>query len=318
MDDGGNPYIFIMIMMGAVIVVLAMALIMVIMRFRDTIKKQLLKSAKGEQKSAEEEVQEEIISMLNEGHEQGVFLGNEAEMIQNIFDFSDKEAKDIMTHRKNIVALDGKLSFHDAIDVMIENAYSRYPVYIDDIDNIIGVVHIKDALLFSKRNEVFRTSICDIPDFVRQVEFIPETRNIHALFQVMQSQKQHMVIVVDEYGQTSGVVAMEDILEEIVGNIEDEHDKEQAFVEEVEKGVFLLDGEAPFEEVVEQLELPLDEDAFDTLNGYLISKLEKIPGDDDEFVVQADGYEFRILHVENKTIRNVKARVLADTCHSME
>ena len=167
MDDGGNPYIFIMIMMGAVIVVLAMALIMVIMRFRDTIKKQLLKSAKGEQKSAEEEVQEEIISMLNEGHEQGVFLGNEAEMIQNIFDFSDKEAKDIMTHRKNIVALDGKLSFHDAIDVMIENAYSRYPVYIDDIDNIIGVVHIKDALLFSKRNEVFRTSICDIPDFVR-------------------------------------------------------------------------------------------------------------------------------------------------------
>ena len=89
MDDGGNPYIIIMIMMGAVIVVLAMALIMVIMRFRDTIKKQLLKSAKGEQKSAEEEVQEEIISMLNEGHEQGVFLGNEAEMIQNIFDFSD-------------------------------------------------------------------------------------------------------------------------------------------------------------------------------------------------------------------------------------
>ena len=174
--------------------------------------------------------EEEIISMVNEGHEQGVLLASEAEMIHNIFEFGDKEAKDIMTHRKNLIAIDGNLSYNDAVSFIIENSKSRYPVYLNDIDNIIGVLHIKDAFAFAQKNEVFRTSIKDIPGLIRDVDFVPETLNINRLFKMMQAKKSHMVIVVDEYGQTSGAVAMEDILEEIVGNIEDEHDEEEQLI----------------------------------------------------------------------------------------
>ena len=151
--------------------------------------------------------EEEIKSMVNEGHEQGVLLASEAEMINNIFEFGDKEAKDIMTHRKNLIVIDGNLSYNDAVSFIIENSKSRYPVYLDDIDNIIGVLHIKDAFAFAQKNEVFRTSIKDIPNLIREVDFVPETLNIHTLFKMMQAKKSHMVIVVDEYGQTSGAVA---------------------------------------------------------------------------------------------------------------
>ena len=143
--------------------------------------------------------EEEIISMVNEGHEQGVLRASEAEMIHNIFEFGDKEAKDIMTHRKNLIAIDGELSYNDAVPFIIENNKSRYPVYLEDIDNIIGVLHIKDAFAFAQKNEVFRTSIKDIKGLIREVDFVPETLNIHTLFQKMQAKKSHLVIVVDEY-----------------------------------------------------------------------------------------------------------------------
>ena len=184
--------------------------------------------------------EEEIISMVNEGHEQGVLRASEAEMIHNIFEFGDKEAKDIMTHRKNLIAIDGELSYNDAVPFIIENNKSRYPVYLEDIDNIIGVLHIKDAFAFAQKNEVFRTSIKDIKGLIREVDFVPETLNIHTLFQKMQAKKSHLVIVVDEYGQTSGAVAMEDILEEIVGNIEDEHDEEEELIRQNSDGSYTV------------------------------------------------------------------------------
>ena len=186
--------------------------------------------------------EEEIISMVNEGHEQGVLQANEAEMIHNIFEFGDKDAKDIMVHRKNIIAIDGTMTFLEMLDFTIENNYSRYPVYIDDIDNIIGVLHIKEVLALCQKQEIYHTAIKDIKGLIREVDFIPETRNINTLFTMMQNAKTHMVIVVDEYGQTSGIVAMEDILEEIVGNIEDEHDQEEKMIEKLPDGSYLMDG----------------------------------------------------------------------------
>ncbi|WP_252191958.1 CBS domain-containing protein, partial [Roseburia inulinivorans] len=148
--------------------------------------------------------EEEIISMVNEGHEQGVLQANEAEMIHNIFEFGDKDAKDIMVHRKNIIAIDGTMTFLEMLDFTIENNYSRYPVYIDDIDNIIGVLHIKEVLALCQKQEIYHTAIKDIKGLIREVDFIPETRNINTLFTTMQNAKTHIVIVVDEYGQTSG------------------------------------------------------------------------------------------------------------------
>lgn len=256
--------------------------------------------------SREEDVtEEEIISMVNEGHEQGVLRASEAEMINNIFEFGDKEAKDIMTHRKNLVAIDGELSYNDAVGFIIDNSKSRYPVYQDDIDNIIGVLHIKDAFAFAQKNEVFRTSIKDIPELIREVDFVPETLNIHTLFKMMQAKKSHIVIVVDEYGQTSGVVAMEDILEEIVGNIQDEHDDEEQLIHRNADGSYTMNGLASLPEVVEILKLPVEEDSFETLNGLLISLMDKIPNDGEFVELHAYGYDFSILRVEDKTVREV-------------
>lgn len=257
--------------------------------------------------------EEEIISMVNEGHEQGVLLASEAEMIHNIFEFGDKEAKDIMTHRKNICALDGTGTYRKTLEFIKENNYSRFPVYLDSIDNIIGVLHIKEALELSMEPSVYDMQIKDIKGLIREVDFIPETRNINTLFTMMQSAKNHLVIVVDEYGQTSGLVAMEDILEEIVGNIEDEHDEEAHMIELESDGSYMMSGMASFDEVAETLGIDAEEEEdFETLNGFLISLIDKIPNDNEVFSTTAHGYLFEILSVENKMIQMVRVEKLPE------
>lgn len=251
--------------------------------------------------------EEEIISMVNEGHEQGMLLASEAEMIHNIFEFGDKEAKDIMIHRKNIVALDGDKTFRQTMEFIKDNKYSRFPVYLDDIDNIIGVLHIKEVVDLSLDASVYDRPIKDIEGMILDVDFIPETRNINALFATMQADKSHMVIVVDEYGQTAGIVAMEDILEEIVGNIEDEHDAEERTIEKCPDGSYYMSGVASFDEVCKELGIKReeDEDEFETLSGFLISLIGKIPSDNEVFTTVAYDYLFEILSVENKMIQSV-------------
>lgn len=264
-------------------------------------------------KELDDVTEEEIISMVNEGHEQGVLLASEAEMIHNIFEFADKEAKDIMTHRKNIIAMDGSMTFLEALSFLKENNYSRYPVYLEDIDNIIGVLHIKEALALSQEHHLFDKPINKIKDLIREVEVIPETRNINTLFTMMQSKKSHMVIVVDEYGQTSGIVAMEDILEEIVGNIEDEHDEEQLLIERMFDGSFIMSGMTPLEDAFDALGIKREEeDSFDTLNGLIISLIGKIPTDGESFSAEAFGYLFEVLAIEHKMIKTVKVTKLPE------
>ncbi len=258
--------------------------------------------------------EEEIISMVNEGHEQGMLLASEAEMIHNIFEFGDKEAQDIMTHRKNVVALDGNLTFRETLLFLKENNYSRYPVYLDDIDNIIGLLHIKEVLDFCQEPSLMERPVKEIEGLIRDVEFIPETRNINTLFTMMQNAKSHMVIVVDEYGQTSGIVALEDILEEIVGNIEDEHDEEEQMIQKLPDGGYLMNGMAEFSEVVEELGMEFGEDEdddFDTLSGFLISLIDKIPSDNEVFSTTANGYLFEILSVKNRMISSVHVSKLS-------
>ena len=161
--------------------------------------------------------EEEIISMVNEGHEQGVLLATEAEMITNIFEFGDKEAHDIMTHRNHVVAVGGNMPLKEAVAFMLDANNSRFPVYEENIDHIIGILHLRDAMRVHALKEDVNLPVKEIEGLLREAVFIPETKNIDALFQMMQSTKTQMVIVVDEYGQTSGLLAMEDILEEIVG-----------------------------------------------------------------------------------------------------
>ena len=311
MEDGCNPYL-IPILIG-IIVVLALVLVAVLYFSWENLVKEFRKkkNMKFNNVSEDDVIEEEIISMVKEGHEQGVLMESEAEMIHNIFEYADKEAKDIMTHRKNIVAIDGDMSFYDMVAYVDDTGKSRFPVYEGDIDNIIGVLLIKDAFLYCQKNEIFRTSVKDIPGLVREVDFFTETIKINNLFQKMQSEKSQICIVIDEYGQTSGLVAMEDILEEIVGEIEDEHDEEEQIYLSESDGSYTFDGLTELSDVLEVIDLPIEEDAFETLNGYIISLLEKVPHDDDYEVIERHGYQFEIIKVENRIIRQVRITKLA-------
>ena len=255
--------------------------------------------------------EEDIKSMVNEGHEQGILEAGEAEMITNIFELDDKTAEDVMTHRKNLVALDCSLTLREALDFILkEGKNSRYPVYREEIDDIIGILHMRDAVVFFEQDTYKEMTLDQIPELLREAHFIPETRSLDNLFREMQSKKIHMEIVVDEYGQTVGIVTMEDILEEIVGNIMDEYDVEENFITREDSGSFLMNGMTPLEEAAEMLGISFeeeDEELYDTINGFLISRLGRIPGEDEEPAVSCLGYKFQILSVENKTIQLVRA-----------
>lgn len=249
--------------------------------------------------------EEEIIDMVNEGQEQGIIEAAEAEMISNIFEYREKEAQDIMTNRNNIIALDGDMLLKDAIDEVIGGIQSRYPVYDENIDHIIGILHLKDALRYRADHDKLHSPLRKLTDLLREPEFIPQTRNIDELFKEMQSNKLQMVIVIDEYGQTAGLVAMEDILEEIVGNIMDEYDEETDYIEEKGNDEYIIEGITPLEELEERFSISFGEVEFETLNGFLISKMDKIPEEDEQFEIEVEGYHFKILSVENKMIHSV-------------
>ncbi len=252
-----------------------------------------------------DEIEDEIISMVNEGHEQGVLQDSEAQMINNIFEFSDKEAKDIMTHRSNIVAIDGNITLQEAVTFMLNEKNSRYPVYIENIDHIIGIIHVKDAFKVLQEGKLNEKPVKSVKRIIREVKFIPETRNIDSLFRSMQALKNHIVIVIDEYGQTSGLIAMEDILEEIVGNILDEYDEDKELILEKGEDTYEIDGLTHLDELEERFDISFEEEEFETLNGFLISRLERIPNDDDLFDMDYGGYHFKVLSIENKVIKRV-------------
>lgn len=254
----------------------------------------------------EDVTEEEIISMVNEGHEQGVLLATEAEMINNIFEFGDKEAHDIMTHRGSILAIDRNMPLAEALDYMLNESKSRFPVFDENIDQIIGILHYRDAMCVQRDKSNLSLAVGDIEGLVREAMFVPETKNIDVLFKTMQHTKTQMVIVVDEYGQTAGLLAMEDILEEIVGEIMDEYDEDEAHIKETDNvDEYIIEGITPLEELEERFGVSFHEDEFETLNGFMISKMEKIPEEGEDFSIKVDGYEFRILCVENRMIKNV-------------
>lgn len=255
--------------------------------------------------------EEDIISVINEGHVQGVLLASEAEMINNIVEFGDKEAKDIMTHRTAMVCVDGEMLLCDAAEYILGLNNSRFPVYIENIDNIIGIVNFRDIMSEAQREVNDMKKISDIPGLVRKASFVPETKKINVLFKTMQSEKIHMAIVVDEYGQTSGIVAMEDILEEIVGNILDEYDEEDVNIVRREDGAYVVKGSTPLEEIEEKLHIKFDEDC-ETINGYLVSKFERILENDERPEIVINNVKYKVLSVKNRMISVVLITLLDD------
>lgn len=294
MDDGyGNPWILACVGLAVLLVLMVLAAVLW----------HLWKLKK------ESVTEEDIKTMVNEGHEQGVLETSEAEMISNIFEFDEKQAGDIMTHRKNIAALDGGMLLKDAARfVLREGNNSRFPVYGGDLDDIIGTVHMRDVLVHAENPEESGMELARVPGLLREAHFIPETRKISSLFKEMQSQKNHMEIVIDEYGQTAGLVTMEDILEEIVGNILDEYDVDEQFIEKT-GDAFVMNGMIPLSDAQKALEVEFpaeDLENYDTVNGLLISKLDRIPADGEQPEVRYEGYLFAVLKVENKMIGKVR------------
>ncbi len=248
--------------------------------------------------------EEEILTMVNEGHEQGVIEADEAEMISNIFEYGEKDASDIMTHRSNINAIDGDMTLEDAVSYMLLENNSRYPVYDGDINTIVGIVHVKDALKEYGNRAKAETPIKEVKEVLYEVELVPETRNIDDLFKLMQSKKSHMAIVVDEYGQTAGLVTMEDILEEIVGNILDEHDDDEEQIKLRADNTYIVDGMTLLEDLEEEMGIDFNVEDINTLNGFMMLKTGKIPRP--EYVgmeFEYEGYSFKIQEVEGKIIK---------------
>lgn len=250
----------------------------------------------------EEKVEEEILSMVEEGHEQGVIEETEVEMISNIFEFSDMAAKDIMTNRQKIIAMENTLLVDEALEFVLANSYSRYPVYEEDIDNIIGVIHLKD-LVATYMNDP-KTSITEV---MEEPIFIHPTFNISKLLSKMQKEKIHMSVVVDEYGQTEGIVCMEDIIEEIVGNIFDEHDEEEeADIKRVNEDEYIVEGGASLKELEDTIDVDFPDEDFETLNGFLLYKLGRLPMEDEKIKISYEGYDFIPLEICDKMITLVK------------
>ncbi len=254
----------------------------------------------------EDGTEREIIAIVNEGQENGTIEPEEAEMIANIFELSDKEAVDIMTHRNHIKAFDDETKLKDALKEIINNNFSRYPVFHEDLDHITGILHLKDAIRLREEAPKLNPTLAELSDELREAVFVPETKTVNSLFKQMQSTNTQMVIVVDEYGQTSGLVAMEDILEEIVGNIQDEYDDDNDRIVKDDKGEnYLIEGLTKLEDLSERLGIDFGDTEFETINGYLISLMERIPEKGDHFETDIGGYHFKVEDVEDKMIKSI-------------
>ncbi len=185
-----------------------------------TIVKTVKRGLGSRRRGKSEEVEEDILTMVSEGQEKGTIEDDEAEMISNIFALNDKEAGDIMTHRSQIAGIEAEMTLKEALDYMLDGSNSRFPVYEENIDHITGILFLKDAFRMNRIAANRKMAIKDIPDLLRKAVFVTEKKKIDILFREMQQKKVQMSIVIDEYGQTAGLVTMEDILEEIVGNIQ--------------------------------------------------------------------------------------------------
>ena len=257
-------------------------------------------------KRNEEDYDEEILSLVNDYKDQGAIEEDEAEMISNIMEFSETQAKDIMTNRTKIEAFSTEDTLENVLHAMLHENYSRYPLYEDNLDNIVGILYLKDVMIEYLEGD----KNCPLTKIAREPFNVPETMPIDALFGEMQSKKIHMAIVIDEYGQTAGIVAMEDILEEIVGDILDEYDEED---EEAKRfgDDLIVQGSIPIEELKELIDIEFseeDEENFETLNGILVSRLGHIPEDGEQGEIRYGDWIFRILRCEGRRIAEVSVQ----------
>lgn len=248
--------------------------------------------------------EEEIMMMVDVGEERGVIEESARDMINNIFEFDDITAGEIMTHRTEIEAVEDNMPITSVLEIAMEKGYSRIPVFNEALDNILGVIYVKDLLQYV--GKAFPED-CPVTSIMRQTLYVPETKKCRELFTELTQKKLHMAVVVDEYGGTAGIVTMEDLLESIVGNIQDEYDNEDEEMIRLEDGAFTIDGTADIDEVSDLLDVSLPEGDYDTIGGLILSILGRIPTGDEHPAVDIAGYTFTVQDVEERRIARIHA-----------
>ncbi len=256
----------------------------------------------------EEVTEEEIMMMIDTGKESGVFEESQKEMIEGIFEFDDTTADEAMTHRTEVVALNINSSLEDVINCSVEEGYSRIPVYKEDLDNIVGVVYVKDLLKYVGRHV---DEEVNIEKLMRPALYIPESVKLREVFTKLTENRMQMAVVVDEYGGTAGIITMEDVLESIVGQMQDEYDDEEEEIAMVSDTVFTIDGTAELDEVAKLLEITIPEDVeYDTIGGFITGLLERIPDENENPEIEFDYVKFTVLSVEERRIASIRAEKL--------
>lgn len=250
--------------------------------------------------------EEEIRMMVTVGEEKGAIEQSEREMIDNIFEFDDKVVTEIMTHRMEMTTLRDTATLEEAVNAARESGYSRIPVYHDQVDNIVGILYTKDLLGYISREESFVLS-----ENLRTPLYVPETTRCIELFKEFQAKQLHMAIVVDEYGGTYGMVTMEDLLETIVGNIQDEFDREQPEYRQLSEDVYDIDGWMSVDEVESLLRVKIPDDSeYDTIAGVVVDMLGDLPPEGEHPAVQIGHILFTVLEVDDRRISKLRAQIL--------
>ena len=249
---------------------------------------------------------EEIKSLVDAGEEYGVINQIEKEMINSIFDFDDKLAKEVMTPRTEVYMINSKLPL--SIEELLEENYSRIPVYEGDMDNIIGILYLKDFL-----HEAYQVGFenVGIKKLLHRPYFVPECKNIDQLFKELQKSKRHLAVLIDEYGGFSGIVTIEDLIEEVMGDINDEYDDDEPFIRKIDNDTYIVNGLISIKELNDKLHLNLDEETedYDTLGGFLINQIDYIPSETEECMVEYENLVFKIECVKDKRIEMVKIHI---------
>ena len=248
--------------------------------------------------------EEEIRMMVDVGEEKGIIEKEEREMINNVFEFNDTVVSEIMVPRTEIYAVDMNLSISKVIEEITNDddfRYSRIPVYDETIDEIKGVVYIKDILLSTKNKNV------KIKNLVKDAYYVPETKPVNELFEELRKNRLQIAIVVDEYGGTAGVVTMEDILEEIVGEIYDEYDEVKMVYEKIDENTYILNGSMSVSEVEKVLDVTIPEGDYDTISGYLVEELGRIPSEKEKPVIETPTVVYKVEKTKDMRIIKIKA-----------
>ena len=258
---------------------------------------------------------EEIQALISEGEAEGAIDEDEKEMLNGIFEFNDRLSKEIMTSRKDTYMLDISSNISEYVDEIINAQYSRIPVYEDGIDNIVGILYIKDFFIEARKVGFENVNIRNI---IHKPYFVPETKRINELFKELQLNRNHMAILIDEYGGFSGIVTMEDLIEEVMGDIDDEYDIDEPDIKKLGDNKYLVKGTISIYDFNEEFGAEIEEGDYDTLNGYITTHIGKIPkeGVKIEFVI--NNIKLKVLKVRNRRIEEVEITILEDEKSSEE